>query len=257
VARNRGVPLSGARALVTGASGGIGRAVVEALVAHETAVVATARDRDALDDLARRTGARPVVADLTEPDAPDRVVREAVALLGGLDVVVSSAGIGWAGSIDAMSAADIDQLVAVNLTAPLQLCRAVLPHLRGPGPRGALVLVGSIAGLLGVADEAVYSATKAGLTGLADALRCELHPAGIDVLLVSPGVVDTAFFARRNVPYQRRRPRPIPPERVAHALVAGLRTGQPVVIVPRWLALPVRLRGIAPAVYGTISRRFA
>jgi short-subunit dehydrogenase len=253
-----GVQLPGARVLVTGASSGIGRALVAALTAGGALVVGTGRDGAALAELAAATGAHPIAADLTEAGAPDRVVAETVAVLGGLDVLVSNAGAGWAGPIDRMAAADIDHLVGVNLAAPLQLCRAAVPHLRtAPAGRGAIVLMGSIAGRLGVADEAAYSATKAALTGLADALRQELFPAEIDVMLVSPGVVDTPFFSRRNIPYQRRRPRPIPPARVAAAVVAALGTGRPELIVPRWLALPVRLRGIAPSLYRTISRRFA
>jgi short-subunit dehydrogenase len=76
------------------------------------------------------------------------------------------------------------------------------------------------------------------------------------VSVISPGVVDTAFFARRNRPYERDRPKPIPPSEVAEAIVDCLEHGRPGRIVPGWLGLPVRLRGAAPNVYRILSNRF-
>jgi short-subunit dehydrogenase len=196
-----------------------------------------------------------IPADLARPGAAVAVVDAAMAGLGGLDVVVSNAGAGWAGPMVDMTADDIDTLIDLNLRAPAHLARAALPHLLDKG-RGHLVVVGSIAGYLGVPREAVYSATKAGLVGLTDALRAELRGSGVKVTLISPGVVDTAFFDRRNRPYERDKPRPIPATDVADAVVDCLKHGRPDAVVPGWLSLPVRIHGAAPHLYRSLADRF-
>jgi short-subunit dehydrogenase len=229
----------------------------------------TGRDRNALERVAAGLSeagdptpsgpTAPTVvlpADLTLPGVAATVVEGAVAGLGGLDVVVSNAGAGWAGPMVDMTAEDIDALIDLNLRAPAHLARAALPHLLDKG-RGHLVFVGSIAGHLGVPREVVYSATKAGLVGLTDALRDELRGTGVKVTLVSPGVVDTAFFDRRNRPYEREKPRPVPAADVAGAVVDCLEHGRPDAVVPRWLSLPVRIHGAAPHLYRSLAARFA
>lgn len=249
------VVLEGGRALVTGASSGIGAATARALTARGMAVILAGRDPDALATVAADTGGVAIVGDLTEPGYPARLVAEATKQGGPLDVVVANAGAGWAGSFVKMNPAEIDDLIDLNLRAPIHLLHAALPDLVEKG-RGHLVIVGSVAGLLGVAYEAAYSATKAGLAGLADALRAELTGTGVKVSLVSPGVVDTAFFSRRNRPYERTRPEPIAPSQVADAIVECLRFGRPEVVVPAWLVLPARIHGLAPRAYEALARHF-
>jgi short-subunit dehydrogenase len=118
------------------------------------------------------------------------------------------------------------------------------------------VNVASIAGHVGVRDEAVYSATKAALIGFSEALRYELHGAGVGVSIVSPGPVDTAYFERRGRPYPRRRPRPIEPERVAEAILHAIRSNKAQVFVPRWMGFAAWIRGAAPPIYRMGARRF-
>jgi short-subunit dehydrogenase len=103
----------------------------------------------------------------------------------------------------------------------------------------------------------VYSATKAAVESLAVVLREELRPVGAAVSTVLPGVVDTEFFARRGVPYDRRFPRPVPPERVARAVVAALESGRARTVVPRWLGLPAWLSAAVPGPYRALARRFS
>jgi short-subunit dehydrogenase len=145
--------------------------------------------------------------------------------------------------------------VAVNLVAPIRLTRAVLPAML-ERRRGAVVNVASIAGHVGVREEAVYAATKAGLLGFSESLRYEVAGAGVAVITVSPGVVATDFFARRGRPYARRLPRPIPPDRVARAVVGAIRAGRPDVFVPAWMAFPAWLRGTWPGLYRRLAARF-
>src|ERR1700739_973436 len=132
------------RVLITGGSSGIGAATARAFAAHGSLLGVAGRDADALDRVADETGGVPIQGDLREPGCPRRVVDAAAAALGGLDVVVSNAGIGWAGTFTEMTEDEVDELLDVNLRAPAHVAHAALAHLR-PGT-GHLVLVGSIAG---------------------------------------------------------------------------------------------------------------
>jgi len=249
------VDLRGAGCLVTGASSGIGRAAAIRLAGAGARIVALGRSRPALDDVAGRTSGTAIVADLTDPDAVDRAVREAREALGRLDVLVNNAGEGWAGPFQDMDPVDAERLLTVNLLAPIRLARAVLPDMLKAG-RGAIVNVSSIAGHVGVAQEAVYAATKAGLIGFSESLRYELRGSGVTVGGVSPGVIETPFFERRGRPYDRSFPRPSDPERVAAAIVRAIRSGNAEVFAPAWMAVPARLRGTFPRLYRFLASRF-
>jgi uncharacterized protein len=243
------VELAGRVVLVTGASRGIGAATCAALTRRGAVVVAAGRDETALGEVA---AASTVLADVADPAAAPALVAAAVDRHGRLDAVVANAGIGWAGEFAGMDPARITELVDVNLRAPMLLARAALPVLRRPG---ALVFLTSIAGLVGVPGETVYSVTKAGLETFAALLREEID--GVTVSTVAPGAVDTGFFTTRGVPYERGFPRPIPPGRVAEAVVEAIATGRERRVEPRWLALPARLSATAPKTYRALARRFS
>jgi NAD(P)-dependent dehydrogenase (short-subunit alcohol dehydrogenase family) len=242
------VDLAGRVVLVTGASRGIGAATVRALTARGAVVLAAGRDAHALAEL---PAASTVTADVADPGSAQALVETALARHGSLGAVVANAGLGWAGEFGTMDPARITELVDVNLRAPLLLARAALPVLTRPG---ALVFMTSIAGLVGVPGETVYSVTKAGLETFATLLREEI--AGVTVSTVAPGAVDTGFFDTRGVPYGRGVPRPIPPERIAAAVVAAIETGRERRVEPRWLAFPARLSATAPRTYRALARRF-
>lgn len=242
------------KVLITGGSSGIGAAAAEEFAARGCLVAVTGRDERALDRVARAVRGVPVPGDLREPGCPKRVVDAAATALGGLDVVVSNAGIGWAGSFAKMTDEEMDELLDVNLRAPAHLVHAALAHLR-PGT-GHLVFVGSIAGLLGVAGETWYSATKAGVSMLADVLRAELRAEHIGLSLVVPGVVDTPYFDRRKAPYQRSFPRPIAARVVAAAIADAAEQRRDTVIIPEWLGWPARLKGAFPTLYRRLERSF-
>lgn len=252
--------VEGAVVLVTGASRGIGRATAELLARRGAQVVAVARDEAALRDLAQRTAATPLAADLREPAAAAEVVRRAREAHGRLDGVVANAGIGHAGAVVDMTDEQVAALVDLNVRGTFLLARAAakaFTEQAGDGRRCGIVFVSSIAGAVGVPGESVYSATKAAVESLAVVLREELRPARVGVSTVLPGVVDTEFFARRGTPYDRRFPRPMPAERVARAVVAALETGRARTIVPRWLGLPAWLSAALPGPYRALARRFS
>lgn len=247
--------LAGCVALVTGASSGLGRSTAVALARAGATVLAHGRDAGRLAEVAAQTGAVPLRADLADPAQVRRLAEQALQVAGRVDVLVNNAGIGWAGTFAQMSPEDADRLLAVNLAAPVRLTRLLLPSMLARRS-GYLMFVGSIAGRMGVAGESVYSATKAGLDAFAESLRFEVRTAGIGVGVLVPGVVATGFFAHRGQPYQRRRPRPVPADAVAEALVRAVRTGRTERYAPRWLRLPVAVRAAAPGLYRSLASRF-
>jgi short-subunit dehydrogenase len=241
--------LDGARALVTGASSGIGAATVRALAGQGAHPLLVGRDEQALAGLAADAGGRYLAVDLLRPDSATVIADWA----GDVDLLVCNAGIGFAGPLDGLPPTGIADLVTVNLTAHLSLARLVVPGMVSRG-RGHLVLVSSIAGCLGVADEAVYAATKAGLRTFADSIR--LAQREIGVTTVVPGVVDTPFFVRRGAAYDRARPKPVSPDAVASALLDAVRRNRSEVFVPSWLRFPARLHGVAPGLVYRLQRHF-
>jgi NAD(P)-dependent dehydrogenase (short-subunit alcohol dehydrogenase family) len=251
----RGLELPGAVVLVTGAGRGIGRATARALAAAGARVVCAGRDPAATGAVAAEVRGRAVVADLRDPAAPGRLVAAALEQHGRLDAVVANAGVGAAGPVAAMEPALLAEVVDVDLRAALLLARAAAAAMTDRGRGGAVVFVTSIAGLVGVPGESVYSAVKAGLEAFAPLLAEELRGAGVRVSTVAPGVVDTGFFDARGVPYARRFPRPVPAERVAAAVLEVLRTGRPRRVEPRWLAVPARLAAVAPRTFRVLARR--
>jgi short-subunit dehydrogenase len=257
--------IEGSVCLVTGATSGIGRATALRLLRPEVSarVVALGRDAGALEGLAvaarqegypedRIVGIR---ADLSDPADIDLAVQEAFAAFGRIDALVNNAAQGWAGPFADQEADGADYLVRVNLIAPIRLTRALLPGML-ERRRGAIVNVASIAGHVGVKDEAVYAGTKAGLIGFSESLRYELTGAGVAVSVVSPGAVRTPFFERRGRPYGRSFPQQIAPEQAADAVVRAIRSGRAQLYVPRWLGFPVWLRGAWPGLYRSLQGRF-
>ncbi len=260
--------LTGAVALVTGGSSGIGAATARALAAAGARLLIAGRDTGRLHAVASQTGAVALPCDLAAATGPadlaSAALRAAATLAPagagtagppGIDILVSNAGLGWAGPLGEITAAKVAELVAVNLTAPMELTRLLVPGMAARH-RGRVVFVSSIAGVTGVRGEAVYAATKAGLVTFAESLSYELAGDGVRACVVVPGVIDTPFFDRRGRPYDRRRPAPIPAERVARAVVSCLEHDRAVTYVPGWLRGPAWLHGAAPGVFRALAARF-
>ncbi|TPQ21435.1 SDR family NAD(P)-dependent oxidoreductase [Streptomyces sporangiiformans] len=250
-------------ALVTGASSGIGAAIARRFAEGDGAgrgegewqLLLSGRDRDGLEKTAAGTTARILPADLAAPDGPRLLAESALRVAGQIDLLVAGAGIGWAGPFVSMPHSAIDRLLSVDLNATLHLVRAVLPSMVAAG-HGRVVLLGSVAGMVGVREEAVYSAAKAAVAAFAEALRQELRGTGTGVTHVVPAAVDTAFFERRGAPYQRSWPCPVPAGEVADVVWDAVRHGREDAYVPSWLHLPGRVRGVAPGLYRRLLHRF-
>ena len=191
--------LQGRHALVTGASRGIGAATARALDRAGARVVLTARSEEDLATVAADLRHDPLVvaADLHEATAPSEIVARALAQLGGVDVLVNNAAAAARLPTVDTDAGLIDQLLAVNVRAPLLLIAALVPSMTERGG-GSVVNLSSISGLVGTPRRAAYAASKAALDGATRSLAIELGPAGIRVNSVAPGVVDTALWAKNK-----------------------------------------------------------
>lgn len=247
--------LSGAVVLVTGASAGIGHAAAVRFAAQGARVLVHGRDPGRTGAVAGEVGGRALLADLAIPAERLRLAAEALEAFGRVDVLVNNAGFGYSGPLTAMPVEQIRLLVEVDLVAAIELTHALLPGMV-ERRRGAVCFVTSIAGRTGVAGEAVYAATKAGLDCFAESLRAETAGSGVDVSVVVPGVVDTGFFATRGRPYERKRPRPIPADAVADAVVRAVASGRAEQWAPRWLRIAPTVRALAPGVYRRLVVRF-
>jgi short-subunit dehydrogenase len=242
--------ISGARVLVTGASGGIGCALVATLALRGARLVVSSRDPSHADDAAV-AGVTFVAADLTD----EAQVRHLVEAAGDIDILINNAGVGWYGTAAQMPYTDVRRLVEINMLAPLLLTRLLLPGMTARRC-GHIVFLGSVAGHLGVENEAVYSATKAALRTYAEALRAEVRRQGVGVSVVSPGAVATKFFEHRGAAYQRAWPPAVPAGAVANAVVHAVERSNKQVFVPHWLRFPTLLHDGLPAIYRGFANKF-
>jgi short-subunit dehydrogenase len=187
--------LRGLRALVTGASGGIGRQVAELLAGRGARVAVAARSADKLAQLAqsleeRGADVHAIPADVTQEADRRRLLETAASHFGGLDVLVNNAGVASFGHFADSTEAIAREVMEVNFFAPAELIRLAVPYLR-QGRQPAIVNVASMCGRRGLPAWPEYSASKFALCGLTEALRGEMARFDIDVLLVVPGLTRT------------------------------------------------------------------
>lgn len=186
--------------LVTGASAGIGRAVTEQLLAAGHRVAVLGRRPERLKDLA---DAHPGLLWTAELDVRDtsalrNAVEQAFAELGRIEVVFSNAGLGAFGAAEELSDAAIEEQIAVNLTAPIQLFRAVVPRLRAQGG-GRFVQTTTMGSQISSPGGSMYHASKWGMEGFLESVIDEVEPFGIGVTMIEPGNVRTGFGAALSI----------------------------------------------------------
>ena len=234
--------------VLTGAAGGIGRALTLALVTAGARVLLVGRRPAPLIGLAAEIGkssrAQALVADITRRDGRDAI--RAAAEEQGANVLINNAGVPCFGALESLDEERIAATLTTNLVAPIQLTQALLPQLRRQ--RDARVLnVGSVLGRLGLPGYSVYSAGKFGLRGFSEALRRELTGTAVCVQYLGPRTTRTAFNDARVEAYNRATAtRADAVERVAQAALELLVTRRPERFIGFPESLAVRLNGLAP-----------
>lgn len=194
--------------LVTGAGSGLGLAIAQHLARHGFRVIGTVRSAtraEALTREAQEQGLPLRYLPLELTSAADReALAHAMEAQGGLDALVNNAGFGIFGAIEEVPAQAVARQFAVHVCGPLELTRRLLPLLRAR--RGRVIWIGSLAGRLALPFQAHYSATKAAIAALSDALRIELAPHGVAVTCIEPGDFATGFTQAREVVAPARSP---------------------------------------------------
>ncbi|SFN99520.1 Short-chain dehydrogenase [Geodermatophilus obscurus] len=181
------------RALVTGASSGIGRATAAALVARGHSVLGASRDPDRLAPADRVPRVEYAALDLTDPAA----VEAFAGRLADVDVLVNAAGESQSGPLEGLPAEALERLFRLDVLAPVRLTQLALPGMRAPG-HGRVVMVGSMPASFPLAHHSSYVATEAAIRGFADAARLELSPFSVHITTVEPGSVSTGIGQRRT-----------------------------------------------------------
>jgi len=254
-----GVPerirLSGATALVTGATGGLGRAIGRGLTSAGARVILSGRRQDALEQAAAELGAAgTIVADLAVAADVRRLADQALA--AGVEVLVANAALPASGLLTDLAPDQIDRMLNVNLRAPITLARALAPEMIARR-RGQMVFVSSLAGKAASPASSIYSATKFGLRGFALGLRADLRPHGVGVTVVAPGFISgVGMYARTGVhlpPFAGTRP----PEAVAGAVLRAIERNPPELeVAPLQMRLGATIGSVAPGLAAWGSRLF-
>jgi len=255
------VELSGRSILLTGASGGIGRAVARLLAREGANLTLVARRAEPLEDLRRslESGASTtiaVAADIRNQADAERAVTEAVRRFGGLDAVVNNAGIGYLASLTEAKDRAVVDLLETNVLGTFRVTRAAFSALATRA--GVIVNVASFAGKVGVPYYSFYNASKFAMVGMTEAWRRELKPKGIRVVLVLPAAVETEFLSKLD----RGRAlglgpagTVLQPDEVARSIVSALKHPRPEIYIPRrnrWIGL---LNVFAPRLADRIVNR--
>jgi uncharacterized protein len=238
------------RVLLTGASGGIGHAIARAFAARGAQLIVTGRRQEALDALAKEVSGEAVVCDLGDRRDLERLVEMA----GEVDILVANAGHPGSGVFTELDQERIDQILEVNLRAPIALARALSPAMTARG-NGHLVFVSSLSGKAASSSSALYSATKFGLRGFALAAREDLRHHGVGVSVVLPGFIrDAGMFAEAGV----RLPPGVgtrSPADVAGAVIRAVeRNRAEVEVAPLGLRVGAWVAGLAPGAAAPVSR---
>ncbi len=191
--------LTGRKALVTGATGGIGGAISRALHNCGAEVAISGTRREALEALTQDLGGRahPLPCDLSDPKAVDGLAGQAEEAMGGLDILVNNAGVTRDNLFMRMKDEEWEQVLNVNLTAAFRLARAAIKGMMRQR-RGRIIGITSIVGVTGNPGQGNYAAAKAGMIGMSKSLAQEVAARGVTVNCVAPGFIDTAMTDALN-----------------------------------------------------------
>lgn len=260
-AKNVVPEICGRVALVTGAAGGIGSHICRALAREGATLILSGRNLQALETLQRElrssgTEAAVVTCDLADPVDRSSLIDRAESVYGPVDLLINNAGIELASAFSAMSFAEVESILEVNLHAPMHLCHQVLPRMHARR-RGHVVNIGSLAAYVRIAYMQTYCASKSGLQGFTGAMRAEYARTGVSLSFVACGYVDAGIY--EPIANAGLKVSPLAgiskPETVAQGVVDAIRHDQPEVIVNPTPLRPLIVLGvIAPRFVAKISR---
>lgn len=226
-------------AIVTGASGGIGEAIVHKLDEAGMKLILTARSPDKLDALAAKLrSAKAVAGDATDPDLPQKLLDTALQTFGQVDVIVNNAGVMTVGAIEDIDIDKICQMVRINVESVYRMSYVALKHFKQTNS-GFIVNMSSIAGLKPSSKYPAYCGTKFAIEAFTDSLRMELASTDIGVACVEPGTVDTGLYDQWSQDQKDAIAAGgmLQPEEVAHYVRLILE--QPThILIPRLLVVP-------------------
>jgi short-subunit dehydrogenase len=252
VGKFRYVEIRATTVLLTGATGGLGRAIARALAARGAHLVLSSRKAQDLEQLAGSLpgdGHATVVCDLAEENAALALLEQA----GDIDVLVANAALPASGRLESFSQAEIGRALRVNLESPVRMTRELVPRWQQRG-RGHFVFVASISGFVSTPRASLYAATKFGLRGFALNLREDLRGSGIGVSVITPGAIrDAGMFADSGAP-----PPPLvgtgTPEQVADAVVRAIdRDRSEISVAPARQRVLARFAMLAPEILGRLT----
>jgi short-subunit dehydrogenase len=255
--------IEGCRAIVTGASSGIGRALVLELARGKAKVIATARRPERLAALVEQASSfgddvTAVAGDIAHHVTRQQLIDCAHVRWGGLDLLVNNAGVGAIRDFDRSDSELLRQVMEVNFFAAVETIRIALPLLRS-GRNPLIVNVASILGHRGIPHYTEYCASKFALVGFSEALRAEVAGPGIDVLVVSPGTTRSEFFnslAAEQTGVGSRGERGVPPEAVARAIMRAIQRGRHLIIPNRQGRLLYWVNRLSPGLADAVVARF-
>ncbi len=251
------------RAIVTGASSGIGRAIALELARQGAQLILVARREDRLSEVADEITpgdgrAECVVGDLTDPQTRQASIEAARRSYGGLDLLVNNAGVGAMGLFEDAEPTRVRRVMEVNFFALVEMTRLALPLLK-LGTNAMIVNVSSILGHRGVPHSSEYSASKFAVQGFSEAIRAELTAQKVDVLVVSPGTTETEFFDRviqRTGEASWPEHRPVTAAEVARQTVRAIRRGRHEIIPYRWGKVLCWMNRVSPGLVDRLMARY-
>ena len=255
--------IQGSRAIVTGASSGIGREIALELAREGAELVVLARRRGRLGELAEQITAdggrvETLAGDVTDPEIRQEAMEMALSSYGGLDILVNNAGIGALGLFEHAEADRVRRIMEVNFFALVEMTRSALPLLK-QGTNPIIVNVGSVLGYRGVPHSSEYCASKFAVRGFSESIRAELAKHKIDVLVVNPGTTETEFFD--NVIQRTGEPSwpehaPVTAVVVARKTVKAIRRGRREIIPSKLGKLLCWMNRLCPGLVDRLMARY-
>ena len=209
--------MSTSRFLVTGASQGIGAAIVELARQAGHQVVFTGRNKDLIDTVARKTGAHGIQADVSVTDDNARTVGTCMERMGGVDVLINNAAYAYRGEIGALDVSKMKEMFDTNVFGLVDITNRIVPQMKERAT-GDIVNIASTSGMKGAAAATSYAASKWALRGITQCWQAELRPHGIRVISVCPSEVQTNFGGRGG----RNNPNKLFAEDIARTIMAAL-----------------------------------